>query len=44
MVITPFNIILLDMNFDTSAIELHFFLIYFILTKFLENQKLIGMD
>ena len=41
---TLFNIFLLDVNFDKSTIGLHFLLIFSILTKFLEDQKLIAMS
>ena len=43
MATTQFNIFLVDVNFDKSIIELHFFLISFMFSKFLENKKLITM-
>ena len=41
---TLFNIFLLDVNFEKSTIGQPFLLIFFILAKFLENQRLIVMS
>ena len=42
MATTPLNI--LDVDFDKSNIELYFILIFSILAKFQENQRLINMS
>ena len=44
MATTSFNTFLLDVNFDKSTIRLHFLLIFSMLAKFLEDQKLIAMS
>ena len=40
---TLYDIFLLKVNFDKSTIELHFFLIFFMLVKFLQNPRLVTM-
>ena len=40
---TLLNIFLLNVNFDKSIIELHFFFISFMFAKFLKDQRLIAM-